>query len=206
MYYTDYGDALVESYPINNPDVWVKGDMTKAEEAGNADLIRDGKLYSYNDNVSIYHCPADAGVNIGGKVVPTVRSYSMNAFMGARDPSVGPVPANAAPYVEFFRKYSELPRPSSMWVLLDEDERSINDGFFVTDPDGRVWVDFPAISGSRHNYTYGLNFADGHADVWRYDDPRSLKVAANRTEQSGNKDLERLANASTVKKAEAIQR
>ena len=33
-----------------------------------------------------------------------------------------------------------------MWVLLEEDERSINDGFFVTDPTGQIWMDFPAIS------------------------------------------------------------
>src|SRR5579864_3587476 len=29
MYYTDNSDLLVESYPINNPYVWVEGDMTR---------------------------------------------------------------------------------------------------------------------------------------------------------------------------------
>lgn len=200
MYYNDNGGSLAESYPVNNPDVWVQGDMTKLAEAGDAGLIREGKLYHYNQNTSIYLCPADRGVSIGGENVPTVRSYSMNAFMGARDATVGPIPATAAAYVPFFAKDSDLPHPSERWVLLDEDERSINDGFFVTDPDGRLWVDFPAISGARHNYTYGLSFADGHSEIWRHHDPRTLRVAANRTEQSGNKDLERLARASTVKK------
>lgn len=202
MYYTDNSDTLAESYPVDNPDVWVQGDMTKASEAGNAELIRQGKLYPYNGNVSIYHCPTDRGVSIGGKTIPTVRSYSMNAFMGARDPSVGPIPATASAYVQFFSKFSQLPRPSDLWVLLDEDERSINDGFFVTDPDGRLWVDFPAISSGRHNYSYGLNFADGHSDVWRHEDARTFCVTTNRTESFGNKDLQKLANASTVKKAE----
>ncbi len=200
MYYTDYQDNLVESYPVNNPDVWVQGDMTKLTEATNADLIRQGKLYRYNENVSIYKCPTDPGVNISGTVAPTVRSYSMNSFMGARDQSVGPIPATAVSYVPFFSKYTDLPRPSEMWILIDEDQRSINDGFFVTDPEARLWVDFPAISAARHNYTFGLNFADGHSDNWRYHDPRTYRVAANQTEQSGNQDLKRLAGATTVKK------
>lgn len=200
MYYTDNGDKLVESYPVNNPDVWVQGDMTKASEAGNADLIRQGKLYHYNDNVNIYHCPSDRGVLIDGKVVPTVRSYSMNAFMGARDPNVEAIPDTPNSYVQFFTKYTELLHSSELWVLLDEDERSINDGFFVTDPDARLWVDFPAISPSRHHYSYGLNFADGHSETWQYEDPRTRDVKTNRMEQYGNRDLRRLANASTARK------
>jgi prepilin-type N-terminal cleavage/methylation domain-containing protein len=77
MYADDNHGSLVESYPDNNnnPEVWVQGDMTKANEAGNEDLIRAGKLFPYNQSVPIYRCPADAGVTIGGQVVPTVRSY-----------------------------------------------------------------------------------------------------------------------------------
>jgi type II secretory pathway pseudopilin PulG len=200
MYYDDNSGYLVESYPVNNPTVWVQGDMTKLEEATNADLIQQGKLYPYQQNISIYRCPTDKGVNIGGTPTPTMRSYSMNAFMGARDSAVGPIPPSSGAYVEFFSKSSELQRPSEMWVLLDEDERSINDGFFVTDPDARVWVDFPAISAARHNFSFALNFADGHSEAWRHRDPRTPKVNANRTEQSGNIDLKRLARASTVLK------
>jgi type II secretory pathway pseudopilin PulG len=200
MYYNDNRGYLAESYPINNPDVWVQGDMSNLNEATNVDLIRQGKLYYYNQNPAIYHCPTDRGVNISGQAVSTVRSYSMNSFMGGREPGIGPIPVNADPYVQFFSKDSELQRPSELWVLVDEDERSINDGFFVTDPDGRMWVDFPAISAARHSFTYGLNFGDGHSELWRYRDPRSFKVFANRTEQSGNQDLARLARASTVRK------
>ena len=198
MYNNDNGGYLPQSYPAS-PDVWVQGDMTKANEANNPQLIMDGKLYPYNQNVSIYHCRADRGVMIAGQVVPTVRSYSMNSFMGARDPTVGPVPPSAGAYV-VFSKESDLPRPSDLVVLIEEDERSINDGFFVTDPDAHLWFDFPAISAARHNFTFSLNFADGHSEYWRHADPRTFSVAANRTEQSGNQDLARLAQAATVKK------
>jgi hypothetical protein len=201
MYKDDYNDRLVESYPVNNTNAWVLGDMTKVREAGNAELIRRGKLYPYNRNVSIYHCPTDRGVKIGGKVLSTVRSYSMNSFMGAREAQVPPVPPSAATnYVLFYPKYSDISRPSETWVLLDEDERSINDGFFVTDPTARQWIDFPAISAHRHGFSFGLDFADGHSEIWHHGDQRTWRVALNHTDQPKNPDLERLARASTGKK------
>jgi prepilin-type processing-associated H-X9-DG protein len=87
-----------------------------------------------------------------------------------------------------------------MWVLLDEDERSINDGFFVTDPAAGTWIDFPAASVHRHSFSFGLAFADGHSEVWRLRDPRTHQLSFNRTDQPGNGDLERLAHASTTQR------
>jgi prepilin-type N-terminal cleavage/methylation domain-containing protein len=198
-YRDDNNDFLVESYPVNNPGVWVQGDMSKATEAGNADLIRQGKLYAYNENVGIYRCPSDQGVVIDGKRTPTVRSYSMNCFMGGRDPKLGPLPPTAAGYVPFYARYNDIPKPSQMWVLLDEDERSINDGFFETDPKAQIWFDFPANTAHRHNYSFVLNFADGHSDFWRNRDPRTCAVNQNMTEQPGNTDLAQLAIASATR-------
>ncbi len=198
MYSADNSGVLVESYPVDNPYVWVKGDMTQPGEAQNLELLRQGKLFHYNQSPAIYHCPTDEGVKVEGKQMPTIRSYSMNSFMGRREPGVGPIPVSAEGYVPFFSKETEVRRPSDFWVLLDEDERSINDGFFVTDPVARLWVDFPAISKHRHNYSFALNFADGHSEVWRHRDPRTIQVDHNKTEQFGNTDLQRLANASTV--------
>jgi prepilin-type N-terminal cleavage/methylation domain-containing protein len=200
MYKDDNNDYLAESYPDHNEDVWVKGDMTQTTQANNGDLIRQGKLYNYNQTLAIYHCPADRGVAINGAVTPTVRSYSMNCFMGARDSGAGVIPSTAGGYVPFYSTYAEIPRPSQLWVLLDEDERSINDGFFVTDPTGRIWFDFPANSAHRHNFSFSLNFADGHAEVWHYRDPRSRYVSLNKTEQPGNADLSRLATATATPK------
>jgi prepilin-type N-terminal cleavage/methylation domain-containing protein len=202
MYYTDNNGMLVESYPTS-PFVWVKGDMKKADEATDPQLIKDGKLYHYTQNIASYHCPGDRGVVAEGKQVASLRSYSMNSFMGGRDSAVaalGAIPATADGYMLFFRKDIELRRPSELWVLIDEDERSINDGFYITDPTAHMWFDFPAISQARHSFSYSLNFADGHSEVWRFQDPRSYAVNHDRTEQSGNVDLGRLAATATVKK------
>ena len=111
LYYNDNNGRLVESYPVNNPNAWILGDMRNARQATNTDLLRQGKLYAYNRNVAVYHCPADKGVRLDNKAVLNVRSYSMNAFMGARDPSLGPIPPNAQRYVLFYAKDYEIPRP-----------------------------------------------------------------------------------------------
>lgn len=199
LYSDDNNGYLVASYP-ESPEVWVEGDMSNAVEAVETDLIRKGKLYHYDQNVSIYHCPADQGKDINGQRLPTVRSYSMNCFMGARDPALGAIPPGADNYVLFFTKESDIPRPSERFVLLDEDERSINDGFFITDPNGGVWLDFPAISAHRHNFSYALNFADGHSEIWRYQDRQTFQVSSRQTDQAGNADLARLSKAATIAK------
>ena len=197
MYHSDNNGWLVESYPTN-ADAWVQGDMQKLVEATNAALIAQGKLFSYEKNVQLYQCPADKGVEIAGKRIASVRSYSMNAFMGGRNAKLGPIPQSAQNYIWFYRKDSEIRRPSDLWVLLDEDERSINDGFFVTDPAAREWIDFPALSAHRHNYSFGLNFADGHSKIWAVRDPRTRSVSHHETEQAHNPDLEQLAGSSTT--------
>ena len=204
LYHDDNVGRLVESYPMNNPNAWIQGDMRNPKEAEDEDLIRVGKLFAYNRNTAIYHCPADPGVKVNGRTLQTVRSYSMNSFMGARDSEVGPIPPSAEQFVWFFSRYSDIPHPSEAMVLVDEDERSINDGFFVTDPTGQVWIDFPASSAHRHNFSFGLDFADGHAEIWRIRDPRTKQLAANQVEQIQNVDLLRLAHVSSAKKLEAL--
>jgi prepilin-type N-terminal cleavage/methylation domain-containing protein len=197
MYPSDNNSSLVPSYP-GEPEVWVQGDMSRQSEANNPELVRLGKLYHYTQSVSIYHCPADPAHTFGNVQLPTVRSYSMNCFMGPRDPSLPSIPDTADGYIPFFSKESDLKRPSELWVLVDEDERSINDGFFITDPTAHIWIDFPADSEHRHEFSFGLNFADGHSEIWRHSDPRTQLIKG--TEQSGNADLARLAHATTVAK------
>ena len=207
MYNGDNNGLLVESYPVNNPNQWVQGDVKLGTpDCVNQNNIINGKLYSYNPNVNVYRCPADKN-NYNGK--PAARSFSMNSFMGGRTSPDAPqtaVPGTANAYVPFFAKDSQLRLPSTLWVLIDEDERSINDGFFVPDPpntisgQSAIWYDFPADSSYRHNYTFALNFADGHSEVWRFLDRRSPQVRVNRTEQSGNIDLTRLGRASSLLK------
>jgi prepilin-type processing-associated H-X9-DG protein len=82
-----------------------------------------------------------------------------------------------------FRVYQKLgdavdPGPTRTWLFIDVREDSVNWGAFVTVMHGwpdhptelRFREDFPA---SYHNGAGGLSFADGHAEIRRWLDPRT---------------------------------
>jgi prepilin-type processing-associated H-X9-DG protein len=70
------------------------------------------------------------------------------------------------------------PSPTGIWVLVDEREDRINNGFFVvsmagfspSNPSAYQMVDMPA---SYHNGAAGVTFADGHAVIKKWLDPRT---------------------------------
>ncbi len=61
------------------------------------------------------------------------------------------------------------------FVFIDEREDSINDCVFYVGMGRRgsdaYWIDLPA---SYHNGAAGLSFADGHAEIKRWRDPRTM--------------------------------
>jgi prepilin-type processing-associated H-X9-DG protein len=76
------------------------------------------------------------------------------------------------------------PGPARTFVLLDEREDSINDGYFAVDMTGfpnqqsaMRLVDVPA---SYHGRAGGCSFADGHSEIKRWRDPRTMP-ALNRS-------------------------
>jgi prepilin-type N-terminal cleavage/methylation domain-containing protein len=206
MYAQDNHGLLVESYPVGNPYVWIQGDMGNAQQATNVNLIKQGLLYPYNTALAVYKCPADTKRSFN---VPVTRSFAMNSFMGGRaapGAPTGPTPSTATAYIPFFAKDSHLLKPAELWVLIDEDERSINDGYFVPDPPNPatgqsvIWYDFPANTSYRHGSSFGLNFADGHSELFRILDSQTLQVSANRTSQPGNRDMAKLGRLSSLLK------
>jgi prepilin-type N-terminal cleavage/methylation domain-containing protein len=205
MYLEENSGYLVQSYPTNNSQAWVQGNMKIASEATNTSLLAQGRLYPYNQSASVYHCPADQGViSSSGALLPSVRSYSMNNFMGGRDQDIKAYPASLADSYAFYTKDSDIPRPSQMWVMLDEDERSIDDGSFMSDPGGHVWFDIPAMSAHRHNYSFTMVFADSHSEIWRFIDSTSFQVADQRPpgqgvmEAGNSPDLQRFSRATST--------
>jgi prepilin-type processing-associated H-X9-DG protein len=75
-------------------------------------------------------------------------------------------------YLKEFRKQSDCALhkggASMLFVTIDENPNTINDGFFVVDPNQlSQWVDAPA---TYHNNAGGLGFADGHAEIKKWHD------------------------------------
>lgn len=209
MYYQDNDGSLVESFPgltQINQYAWVLGNMKNVNEVGNANLITRGKLFDRNySSTASYRCPADRGVQIGNQTYANVRSYSMNAFMGSRKRYSAaqfiPATAKDSAEVPYYEKDSDLSRPSELWVLMDEDERTISDGFFTFDPEGKQYMDhLPANSSHRHNYGFALSFADGHSEIWRFTDPKAqlLSSAGLQASLAGNSDFIRLGRVTAT--------
>ena len=64
-----------------------------------------------------------------------------------------------------------VPGPAGVWILIDEHVTTLSDGWFIVTMDNSdPFERFPA---TRHRNGYGLNFADGHAEVYH------LRVRSN---------------------------
>ncbi len=158
------------------PGTWCSGwlDYTSTDNTNILYLLdaKYAQIGPYVKTAGIYRCPADHSMaKIGNKVMPRVRSVSMNCWMNyCQNGDIG-----QSKYI-IFRKMSDIvePPPSRAWVFIDEREDSINDGLFQTDLINRgaaaKIVDFPA---SYHNRAGGLAFADGHAEIRKWQDSRT---------------------------------
>ena len=121
----------------------------------------------------------------------------MNGWMGSRYMETNSRPAGFRTFV----RETELAaaRPSSLWVLLDEHELSIDDGWFlVTMDDSRPFANYPA---TRHQHAYGVNFADGHVESMKLRDPNSqiLGAAQDPRISSTNTDWIQLKQITTIR-------
>ena len=74
-----------------------------------------------------------------------------------------------------YRKYSDIlrPSPAQLWLMMDEREDSINDGYFSFDVGEGKIVDYP---GSYHSGSANINFADGHSEKKKWYDQRTKPI------------------------------
>jgi prepilin-type N-terminal cleavage/methylation domain-containing protein/prepilin-type processing-associated H-X9-DG protein len=177
LYAGDYNDRLVFNSIVGNDEGWCAGWLSPAanvrDNTNVANLMPPkGKLWPYNKALGIYKCPADTSVAIERNAAyPRVRSVSMNIRMNGSDHFVAPVKDFNNP-----GKYGEIlnPPPSKAFVFIDEREDSIDDGAFGVDMvhvgAAITIINYPA---SYHNGAGGLSFADGHAEIKKWLDPRT---------------------------------
>ena len=183
FYADDHEGWLVSSrVPVDGRPNWTEGGLDYSSARANWDPtlnIHTSPLFGYTGNeASVWKCPADKATVRGseGRTLPRVRSNSMNqAFdTGSWLP---------APKFRTYGKEQSIidPSPSMMWVLIDEHPGSINDAAFAVqmrnaeDLDSARIIDYPA---SYHNGACGFSFADGHSEIKKWTDPRTV-VAPN---------------------------
>jgi len=167
MYAADNGGALAQNVEIEpelnlsfGTNAWVYGNMKNQTNDIDALPIKIGELYSYVPQLMTFRCPADSTVDDGKS---RVRSYSMNSWIGSAEMEAE---EEQTPF-RVFRKEKDLAAgmPSATWVIIDEHVATLDDGWFlVTMDNSRPMASLPA---TRHQNAYGLNFADGHAEIYR---------------------------------------
>lgn len=162
----------------------VAGQESKPDNWDHENFTKKSKLWPYCGNaLGIFTCPADKsfGINNKRERVPRIRSMSINNWVGGPGwDASGSWRPNSKSGWKTYLKMSDMtdPGPSSTWVFLDEREDSINDGYFVVDMVGYPnqggsfkIVDYPA---SYHNRAGGFSFADGHSEIKRWTDARTI--------------------------------
>lgn len=192
MYSDDSNDKLPYAYgstSVSRPFAWITGDVNQDPSSWDVTVdIQKSPIWPFCGNsAGIFKCPADKSMvkaSSGarkGQIVPRVRSMSMSCFfVNGDNPSQpwGYWPENSQ-YRHYFKQSDIVdPGPTMTWVFLDEREDSINDGYFVVSmtgypstPQSLKIVDYP---GGYHNNAGGFSFADGHSEIRKWVDPRTV--------------------------------
>ena len=200
MYADDHADRLIKNDPNVGPgsQSWIQGYMQdNGPDSTNSTLIEKGLLFPYNRSTAIYRCPNDLGRSkFGVKSYPRVRSYSINGYMNGVD--VGLLFSGQRGY-HVNEKGVEITKPSAAqaFVFLDEHQISIDDGHFGFNPEGDLWMNLPAVW---HNRGCDFSFADGHAELFKWRDARTLALnVINSISTPNNRDLKKVQAAVATK-------
>jgi prepilin-type N-terminal cleavage/methylation domain-containing protein/prepilin-type processing-associated H-X9-DG protein len=173
---------------------WVNNVLTwdLSSDNTNLDTITQASMGLYVfDTTSIYRCPSDqtlSAMQAAAGWSQRIRSYSMNAMVGnAGMFSLNGYNINNPGYRQFF-KLEQILSPGQIFVFLDEQPYSIQDGSFLDrDPAAATsgwgsssvfssqWLRLPA---SYHNRAATFSFADGHALFHRWQQPTTVVSGA----------------------------
>jgi len=177
-------------------------------------VVKSSVLWPYCGNSpGIWRCPGDdkyrciaRSGTYSGQAFPRQRSVSMLSWFNGTDADSSVL--GGVGWTKY-KKMSQVanPGPAMTIVFLDERCDSINDGEWCTSMYGwpntpSQWklIDFP---GSYHGGAGGLSFADGHAEIHKWRDPRTTppigKVYSLNIPSPNNPDVYWMMERSTRK-------
>jgi prepilin-type N-terminal cleavage/methylation domain-containing protein len=213
MYADDNGGRLASNGYRTDPDptkLWVAGSehVFPIYFADTKYLIdpQHALFADYLRGPFVYKCPADRStLSVGGQAVPRIRNYSLNCYFNFSNP-VTDNPCE--PDYHFFAKTSDFARldASSLFNFIDVAPLNICYSSFTVYMGYNIFWHRPSIE---HDNIGVLAFADGHADIHRWVDPETLRLARDGGNNDGghfafvsgsNPDLTWLRNHTTVHK------
>jgi prepilin-type N-terminal cleavage/methylation domain-containing protein/prepilin-type processing-associated H-X9-DG protein len=171
---------------------WVTGTLNYTGSAADTNLdylisSQYSLLGQYLKSPAVYKCPADQSCDHGATGIPRVRSYSMNMAVGPQGNTDGTdqhikwptASGNYLPWPKYreYLKESDIiaPAPSDLWLMVDEDPDTIDDGSFAFTMPSSVfatgWINEPTKS---HGNACGFSFADGHSEIHKWLQPQYI--------------------------------
>ena len=192
-----------------DPYYWVEGVLnynSNNQANTNTSYLVNGFLGPYVRNPAVYKCPADQSQVLEGAVkMPRVRTFSMSQAFGA--PGTG---WSDNTYRHYNKSADmDLPSPANLWVMICENPDSVNDAAFAVVMNGNnpledKWQDGPT---TLHNGGCSFAFADGHSEIHRWTDARTLTLNVTyRTPfpyglgQPNNPDIQWVQDRTTAKR------
>ena len=184
LYSQDFNDYMLPNAPLgasspSDPDANAKTWCSGASESwGSADANTNTYYYKtslmapyMSGQIKVYHCPADIVPSANGQ---RLRSYSMNSQMG--NVYSYKTTANYNSTAKYYIKVNDIlkcPGPSESFIFCEENMCSMNDGYLQVNS-GPIGI-FPDIPGSYHVWNCGFSFADGHAQLKKWE-TSALKI------------------------------
>jgi prepilin-type N-terminal cleavage/methylation domain-containing protein len=121
--------------------------------------LSDGLLWPYLKNAEVYKCPNDR--------ISYFHTYSINSWLNGEGNLVDPDPA-------IIKRMSQIKYTSQTFVFVEElDPRATGylvNSFWIQPYPSVSWGDIPA---PMHDSVGILSFADGHAQMFQWSDPRT---------------------------------
>jgi prepilin-type N-terminal cleavage/methylation domain-containing protein/prepilin-type processing-associated H-X9-DG protein len=178
MYADDNNGNLATSFD------WVGGWLSyndNVPDNTNINLLLNYPLGPYLKTPAVFKCIADMSqAREGGVKMPRVRTLSMSqSFSKSSEGHLedGDSPPNT------WRHYTKstdmvAPSPSMLWVLADEHPDSVNDGALamVMSNNSQTTTKWQDGFSVLHGGGCGFTFADGHAEIHKWKDSRTLAL------------------------------
>ncbi len=192
VYAHDFKDAIVSAWTDTSyiPWSWVdwpkspKGNPLNSAQLANATTVephlrgvRDGALFPYAQDTAIYHCPSDKRsiyrTNKGANLAWV--TYSMPNYMSGDDTWERDIGGERSAA----KRMGDLWRPSDNFTFLEEsDPRGFNINSWVMWLDKPRWIDPLTVW---HGDLGTIGFADGHAVIHKWEDRRTIDMAASQS-------------------------
>jgi prepilin-type N-terminal cleavage/methylation domain-containing protein/prepilin-type processing-associated H-X9-DG protein len=166
-------------------DTWVEGwEGHAGPDCTNINLLKGSLVYSYVNNVKAWCCPFHKNPKVYERVLPRVRTVSLNCFIG---------PPWQRQDAAVYTRNSQIGETSKIMTFIDEKVDTVNDASFAQQFDFNAkrpeqWTlrDKPGIE---HGKGGNFAFADGHVETHRWKDQRTLNPPRDDARMASSQDI-----------------